>query len=49
MRQPLFIDPPRPDLELIALWIFALLGDSEDLLLQYLDSWPANYRAVAQA
>jgi hypothetical protein len=45
----LSIDPPRPDLDLIALWIFALLGDSEDLLLQYLDMWPSDYRAIAQA
>jgi hypothetical protein len=43
------IDYPRPDLDLIALWMFALMGDSEDLLLQYLDMWPSDYRAVAQA
>jgi len=49
VRQQLFLDPRRPDLDLIALWIFALMGDTEDLLLQYLEMWPTNYRAIAEA
>jgi hypothetical protein len=33
-----------------ALWIFALLGKrQEDLLEQYLDMWPEEFRARAQA
>ncbi len=39
----------HPDPDLVALWIFSLLRDSEDLLLEYLDLWPLDYRPIAQA
>jgi hypothetical protein len=39
-----------PDEDLIALWIFALIGDSQWALLQrYLDEWPQDYRPSAKA
>ncbi len=40
-----------PESELLnALWIFALLGEpQEDLLEEYLDAWPLEFRARAQA
>jgi hypothetical protein len=40
-----------PESELLnALWIFALLGQpQEDLLEEYLDAWPLEFRARAQA
>jgi len=44
-----FADPPATDPDMIALWLFALLGDSEELLVQYLEQWPQNYRSKAQA
>jgi hypothetical protein len=50
VRKPELDPPPsKLDPDLIALWVFALLRDSEDLLQQYLDEWPTDYRAVAQA
>ena len=49
LRFPLMDLVSYPDPDLVALWIFALLGDSEDLLLEYLDLWPPDYRPVAQA
>jgi hypothetical protein len=39
-----------PDEDLVALWIFALIGDSQwPLLIRYLDEWPRDYRPVAKA
>jgi hypothetical protein len=50
LRFPVLDLMSYPDPDLVALWIFALLGKSEeDLLLEYLDLWPSDYRAVAQA
>lgn len=34
---------------MIALWLFALLGHPEDILLECLEYWPANYRPAARA
>jgi len=48
IRMP-FADPPATDPDMIALWLFALLGDSEELLVQYLEQWPQKYRSKAQA
>ena len=40
-----------PESELLnALWVFALLGKpQEDLLVEYLEAWPLEFRARAQA
>jgi hypothetical protein len=40
---------PSADPDIVALWIFALLGDSEDLLLEYLSQWPSDHQPIAQA
>lgn len=48
LRLPL-VDTQYVDPNLIALWIFSLLRDSEDLLREYLERWPRDYRPVAQA
>ncbi len=49
LRFPLMDLVSYPDPDLVALWLFALLGDAEDLLLEYLDLWPNDYRPAAQA
>lgn len=50
LRFPVVDLASSPDPDLVALWIFALLGErQEDLLFEYLDLWPSDYRAVAQA
>jgi hypothetical protein len=44
------LDRAAPDDDVIALWIFALIGDSQWPLLQrYLDEWPDDHRPVAKA
>lgn len=39
-----------PDEDVVALWIFALIGDSQwSLLRRYLDEWPRDYRPTTKA
>lgn len=47
LRFPLSID--YVDRDLIALWIFSLLRNSEDLLLEYLERWPKDYKPAVHA
>lgn len=48
LRLPV-MDLPNVDPDMVALWIFALLGDSEDLLREYLEEWPRDYKPIALA
>lgn len=49
LRLPLSVYMQFVDPDLTALWILSLLGNSEDLVLEYLERWPADYRAAARA
>jgi hypothetical protein len=44
------LESASPDDDVIALWIFALIGDTQWPLLQrYLDEWPVDHQPVAKA